>query len=323
MKDWVAVILSAGKGKRMKTERPKVLHPLLDRPIIYYLIDLVSKIVKENYFIIVSPKLYEILYEEFKERLIIQGEPLGTGDAVRQLIPFLKDFYGNILVLPGDVPLIKEETLRLLCEIHEKNNNACTLLTTYIDNPQGYGRIKRDSMGRVLGIVEDKDANEEEKKIKEINTSIYAFSWTKLKDILPCLSNDNVQKEYYLTDTISLLLNKGERIEALETDPYEVIGVNSQIELAYLQKVIQEITNNKWMEEGISFISPSQTFIGREVILNSDVIVYPNTLILGKSFIGKGVKIFSNVIIENYYIGENIEVGPFSYISSNLRIKGD
>ncbi len=322
MKDWIAAILSAGQGKRMKTERPKVLHPLLDRSIIYYLIDLVSKIV-ERYFLIVSPKLYNVLYREYRDHLIIQEKPLGTGDAVKQLVPFLGEFDGNILILPGDVPLIKEETLKLLCETHERNNNTCTLLTTFIENPQGYGRVVRDSNGRILKIVEDKDATGEEKKIKEINTSIYVFKWKKLKEVLPYLSNDNVQREFYLTDTISLLLNKREKIEALITDPYEVMGVNNQIELANLQGIIQERINKKWMEEGVSFISPNLTFIGKDVILNKDVIIYPNTIIFGKSFIGKGVKVFSNVIIEDYYIGDNIEIGTFSFISSKLKLKGD
>lgn len=322
MKNWIAAILSAGQGKRMKTERPKVLHPLLDRSIMYYLIDLVSEIV-EKYFLVVSPTLYNILYGEYKDHLIIQEKPLGTGDAVKQLIPFLKEFDGNIIILPGDVPLIKKETLKLLCETHEVNNNACTLLTTFIENPQGYGRIIRDSNGKILRIVEDKDATEEEKSIKEINTSIYVFKWKKLKKVLPYLSNNNVQREFYITDTISLLLNKREKIEALTTDPYEVMGVNNQIELANLQGIIQERINKKWMEEGISFISPNLTFIGKDVILKKDVIIYPNTIIWGKSFVGKGVKISSNVIIEDYYIGDDIEIGAFSFISSKLKLKGD
>ncbi|MCS7201822.1 MAG: sugar phosphate nucleotidyltransferase [Dictyoglomus sp.] len=323
MKDWVAVILSAGQGKRMKTERPKVLHLILDRPIIYYLTDLVSRIVKERYFIVVSPKLYKILYKEYEDHLVIQERPLGTGDAVRQLIPFLKEFKGNILILPGDVPLIKEETLKLLCEIHEKNNNVCTLLTTYIENPKGYGRIVRDVNGNILKIVEEKDATEEEKKIKEVNASIYAFSWESLKEVLPYLSNNNTQKEFYLTDTISLLLEKGKKIETLRTEPYEVMGINNQLELADIQRVLQEAINRKWMEEGVSFISPNLTFIGKYAILNKDVIIYPCTFIFGQSYLEKGAKISSNVMIEDYYIGEDVEIGSFSFISSKLRIKGD
>ncbi|MGB9857600.1 MAG: sugar phosphate nucleotidyltransferase [Dictyoglomaceae bacterium] len=323
MKNWIAVILSAGQGKRMKTERPKVLHPLLDRPIIYYLIDLASKVVDNNYYLIVNPKLYNILHEKYKEKLIIQERPLGTGDAVRQLIPVLDDFEGNILVLPGDVPLIREESLKKLCEVHEKNKNACTLLTTFVENPKGYGRIIREEDGKILKIVEDKDASDEEKKIREINTSIYAFSWKKLREVLPYLSNNNVQKEFYLPDVVPLLLEKGEKVEALIVDSYEVLGINTQKELSYLQKIIQEKINEKWMEEGVSFISPQSVFIGKDVVLNKDVIIYPNSSILGESFIGKGTIISSNVFIENYYIGDNVKVGPFSFISYKKELKGE
>jgi bifunctional UDP-N-acetylglucosamine pyrophosphorylase/glucosamine-1-phosphate N-acetyltransferase len=316
MKNWIGIILSAGQGKRMRTERPKTLHFLLDRPIIFYLIDIISKILGENYYLIVSQKLYNFLKEKFdNDKLVIQEKPLGTGDAVKKLIPILIDFDGNVLILPGDVPLIREESLIRLCEIHEEKNNACTLLTTIIDNPVGYGRIIRNEKGEIIKIVEDKDANELEKKIKEINTSIYAFSWNKLKEVLPLISDKNVQGEFYLTDAVHFLFERGEKIDSLIVDSWEVLGINNQWELSHITKILRERINNKWMEKGVSFLSPDTIFIGKDVVLNQDIVLSSNIFIYGKCSIGKGVTINNNVYIENFIIGDEVEIGPYTFIS--------
>jgi len=316
MKDWVVAILSAGQGKRMKTDRPKVLHPLVDRPILYYIFEAVSSITN-NIYIVISPKLYNVLYDKINVNFVVQDEPLGTGDAVKRLLPYLKEFNGNILVLPGDVPLIKKETLERLCLIHEKENNACTILTTVVDNPSGYGRIVRDEKGNIVKIVEDKDATLEEKNIKEINTAIYAFDWNKLKEVLPYLNNNNAQKEYYLPDALSLLLKRGEKVNSLTVENWEVLGVNSQKELANLHKVFTGKINEKWMDAGVTIISPDTVTIGKDVLLENDVIIYPNSVMLGRIIIKKGSVVGYNVYIKNYTIGEKVEIGPNSFISCN------
>ena len=247
----------------------------------------------------VSPKVRTYLNSISEENVVIQDVPLGTGDAVKRLENWLDAYEGDVLILPGDMPLIKSETLIKICNVHRENNNICTLVTTFLDNPCGYGRVVRDKSGEVLKIVEEKDATEEEKKIKEINTSVYAFKWRELREVLQLLKNDNAQGEFYLTDVIEIFNKRNLKIGTVVVDPVEVLGANTQEELSTLRKILKERINKINMNNGVIIIDPDTVIIGHKVSIEKDVIIQPEVFILG-----------------NYVIKKNSYIGPLSYINS-------
>ncbi|MFN3699491.1 MAG: sugar phosphate nucleotidyltransferase, partial [Dictyoglomus sp.] len=251
MENFKVIVLAAGQGKRMRTELPKVLHPLYDTTILEYLLTTIRETFGENYFLVISPKIKNYLSQVSENNIVLQEVPLGTGDAVRKVEPLLGDYDGDVLVLPGDVPLIKKETLNSLCLTHRKENNVCTIVTAVMENPQGYGRIVRDLKGDIVKIVEEKDASEEERKIREINTSIYAFKWLNLKEALCLLNNNNVQKEFYLTDVVSIFARNKLKIGAFPVDLEEVLGANTQEELSYIRKILKRNINKNNMDKGV------------------------------------------------------------------------
>jgi UDP-N-acetylglucosamine diphosphorylase/glucosamine-1-phosphate N-acetyltransferase len=234
------LILAAGKGKRMKSHLPKVLHTLAGKPLLAYVVDLARGLNPERIIIIVGHMAEKVsrLFPHDTVYFVKQEEQLGTGHAVQQTEEILKDFHGNILILSGDVPLLKIETVHKLIKIHRDSGAAITLLTVKTPNPDGYGRIMRDEKGRVVNIVEDKDATPEIKKIAEINSGIYCFKKDLLFNLLKGIKRDNVQQEYYLTDVIYLAFNSSLKIEAVVAeDPYEIMGINTQEELKEAEEI--------------------------------------------------------------------------------------
>jgi UDP-N-acetylglucosamine diphosphorylase/glucosamine-1-phosphate N-acetyltransferase len=231
------VILAAGKGKRMKSSLPKVLHLLSGKPLLSYVINLAKGLNPDRIVVVIGHGAEKVKHEsgvgsresiEFVE----QKEQLGTGHAVRQTEEALKDFSGNILILSGDAPLLRIETVRSLIKIHADSDAAVTILTAKVDNPAGYGRIVRDNTGRVVNIIEEKDAPQEIKKISEINSGIYCFKKDFLFDSLKKIDKNNVQQEYYLTDAVSLAFKSSLKIEALTAkDQHEIMGINTPEEL--------------------------------------------------------------------------------------------
>ncbi|HOJ93243.1 MAG TPA: NTP transferase domain-containing protein [Dictyoglomaceae bacterium] len=314
MVDWKAIILAAGQGKRMKSEIPKVLHPLLDTSMLEFLIDTIKEVVGDRFVVVISPKVKEYLEEEI-ENTVLQEIPLGTGDAVKRVIPIFGDFKGDVLILPGDTPLVREESLRSLCEIHEKENYACTMVVTSLENPLGYGRVIKNDRGEILRVVEEKDASPEERKIKEVCTSIYAFSWPKLREVLPLLKDENAQKEFYLTDVIKILVERGEKVGSFWVDSQEVLGANTQKELAFLRSIIKEHINEYWLGNGVIFLDTDTTFIGRNVEIGKDVVLHPHVCLFGKTTIQDKVIIGDHTYIKDFAIREKAFIGPFSYIS--------
>ncbi|MGG7144014.1 bifunctional UDP-N-acetylglucosamine diphosphorylase/glucosamine-1-phosphate N-acetyltransferase GlmU [Clostridium nigeriense] len=326
-----ALILAAGQGTRIKSDLPKVLHKVCGKEMVNHVIDTMRKAKIDDIDVIIG-KGADLVKEKTASRNIIyslQEEQLGTGHAVKCAIDFLKNKTGVVGVFAGDAPLIKPETIENLFETHIKNKNSATLLSSIVEDPTGYGRIVRDG-DEVLKIVEHKDCNEEELKINEMNAAIYCFDIESLLNSLEKLSNDNKQGEYYLTDVIGILKAEGKKVGALSIDYEETIGVNSRVQLAEAEEILRRRINRKHMENGVTLIDPNSTYIGDDVEIGRDTVIYPGNVIEGNTKIGEGVLLYPNSRISNSIIFNNVEiqssviidsqvgegttVGPFAYI---------
>jgi bifunctional UDP-N-acetylglucosamine pyrophosphorylase/glucosamine-1-phosphate N-acetyltransferase len=238
-----AIILAAGRGKRMKSDLPKVLHQLGGKPMVEYVIHTAKAAGAERIILVIGHKWEQTqnYLENLKVQFAIQREQLGTGHAVLQTKELLFDFEGEVLILCGDVPLLKVNTLKDLLEEHRRHNAAATVLTTILEDPSGYGRIIRDVKGAVQEIVEDKDASADQKRVREINTGTFCFDKKSLFSVLEKVTNHNRQGEYYLTDTLKLLLNQKLSVRAVvATDSSETMGVNSPEELEVAEKILMD-----------------------------------------------------------------------------------
>ncbi|PHV70375.1 bifunctional UDP-N-acetylglucosamine diphosphorylase/glucosamine-1-phosphate N-acetyltransferase GlmU [Sporanaerobium hydrogeniformans] len=332
-----ALILAAGQGTRMQSEKSKVLHKVLDKTLIEYPILASKQVGVTDTCIIVGHKA-----EEVKKALgdevsyVLQKEQLGTGHAVMQALDFIGD-EGEILILYGDTPLITGNTLEKMLIFHRENKNAVTVLSAQVNNPQGYGRIVRNKASDFIKIVEQKDASEEEKQIKEINGGMYVFEAKLLKLALSQLTNDNAQKEYYLTDTLEILLREGYKVDAVVADEMtDILGVNSREQLAEVTELMRKRIHLKHMQNGVTLVDPSHTYIGIEVEIGKDTVIEPGCILEGKTSIGEGCRIgyhsrITNTIlragvevdisvITDSFIDEDTHVGPFAYIRPNSHI---
>lgn len=326
-----ALILAAGQGTRIKSNLPKVLHKVCGKEMVNHVIDTMRKANIDDINVIIG-KGAELVKEKTASRNIsysLQEEQLGTGHAVKCAIDFLKGKKGVVGVFAGDAPLIKPETIEKLFETHYENNNQATLLSSIVEDPTGYGRVVRDGE-EVLKIVEHKDCTEEELKINEMNAAIYCFDIESLLNSLEKLSNDNKQGEYYLTDVIGILKNEGKKVGALSIDYEETIGVNSRVQLAEAENILRKRINNRHMENGVTLIDPNSTYIGDDVEIGKDTVIYPGNVIEGNTKIGENVVLYPNSRISNSTISNNVEiqssviidskigdgttVGPFAYI---------
>ncbi|MCP4682261.1 MAG: NTP transferase domain-containing protein [Desulfobacterales bacterium] len=235
------VILAAGKGTRMESDLPKVLHTLNNRPMVHYVIDVAKKIGSEKIILVIGHKK-QLVIDSLNDQDVefaVQSPQLGTGHALLQAGSNLEKFDGNVLVLSGDVPLLQVETLNKLIKLHEEADSSATLLTTLMDDPSGYGRVVRDEQGLVKQIVEEKDADEKIRQIKEINVGIYVFKAKKLFETLPLIKNDNQQGEYYLPDVLKIYVNQGDKPAAvLTTDVRETHGINTIDQLKNAEKIL-------------------------------------------------------------------------------------
>lgn len=338
MKKLNAIILAAGKGTRMKSDTIKILHKLLDKPMLEYVYDALKPLQTEKIVTVVGhqkDKVYD-LYQE-KSFFAEQKEQLGTGHAVLQAKEFFQKEDEDVLILCGDTPLLTADTLESLVKYHQEHNLVCTVLTAVLDNPTGYGRIIRDLEGRVISIVEEKDANPEQKKINEVNSGIFVFNSGLLFDLLPKVKNDNAQGEYYLPDVLKLLIDKGYTIGAQTmTDSGEMAGINDRVKLYEAEQILKQRINTKHMLNGVTIIDPTNTYISTNAKIEQDVVIYPMTFIEGESYIAKGSVIGPNTKISNCKVGNNTEitnsvvldseignfvsVGPFAYIRLNSKV---
>ncbi len=326
-----ALILAAGQGTRIKSDLPKVLHKACGKEMVNHVIDTLRKADIADINVIIG-KGSELVKEKTSSREVsysLQAEQLGTGHAVKCAIDFLKDKKGTVAIFCGDAPLIKEETVVSLFEEHNSNNNTATLLTSILDDATGYGRIIREG-NEVLKIVEHKDCNEEELKVTEMNAGVYCFDIEKLLEALNKLSNNNSQGEYYLTDVIGILKSEGEKVGAVVIDFEETLGVNSRAQLAQVESILRKRINAKHMDNGVTLIDPNNTYIGDDVIIGKDTIIYPGNVLEGNTVIGERCMLYPNSRINNSNIendveiqssvildskvGEKTTVGPFAYI---------
>lgn len=300
-----AIILAAGKGTRMKSEKNKVMHMLIDRPILAYPMDALKKAGADR-IVIVAGYQADSLKQAFPEaEFAMQKEQLGTGHAVMQCT-VLKDEPGLTLVMNGDVPCLKAETLERLYQ--EAQNHSLVLLSAILEDGAHYGRVVRDENGAVKAIVEAKDCNENQKQIREINAGVYCFNNRDLFDSLDKLTTNNAQHEYYLTDLVKILADKGKSVQAIAADPDEMAGINTVSELADVYTWMKDNINRHWLENGVQIVDPARTVIGKDVKFGHDVIIWPDTHILGNTTIGDYVEILPQTWVNNSQIGDHSKI---------------
>ena len=342
MEGITTIILAAGKGTRMKSELVKVLHPILGLPMLSYPLELSLKGIKSEKTIVVVGYQAERIKERFgnpKILFALQEEQLGTGHAVLQAIPFLKTFMGTVLILCGDVPLVKVGTLRAFISAYGKSDATLSVLTTEVEDPFGYGRILRNPEGWIEKIVEEKDASKEEKSIREINSGIYCVKASFLMDGLTEIGKDNAQKEYYLTDLVAIAKKKGLRCSAYcLPNPVEVMGINTRVDLAVANEVLKLEKLKELMLSGVTVLDPKTTYVERTVEVGSETILYPNCYLHGMtrigercmiesnskitdSVLGNEVTIRSNVVISGSKIEDGAIIGPFAHLRPLCEIK--
>ncbi len=317
------VILAAGKGTRMKSDLPKVLHPLLGQPMLSYVLDTARNMRPQKNLLVVGHQAQRLMevFRTWPGNFVTQSPQLGTGHALQTAHKEMKDFQGTVLVLYGDVPLIEKGTLQKLLQIHRRGKAAITLICTEPENPKGYGRIIRDPQGLLLKIVEEKDATAQEKQIREINTGIYCFDSGFLFSSLSKLTRKNSQKEYYLTDLIQMARENGLSCSAFfHPRPEEVLGINDRFELARSSRVLQQRILKNWMLQGVTLIDPASTFIERSVRVGVDTIIGPFSIIRGHTRIGSRCEISSHVVIEDAILKDGVRIPPFSLIKNETVI---
>jgi len=309
MSDLQVIIMAAGLGTRMKSKTAKVLHRAAGRPLIDYVVDLARQIGDQHPVVVVGHQREHVQeHVGDRARFAVQEKQLGTGHAVMQAIDLVKDAK-QILILSGDVPLTRTETLQALVDEHRRAGNALTLLTMKLDEPALYGRIVRDDNGGVIRIVEAKDADESQRAIREVNAGIYVFDGKHLASNLRRLSTDNAQGEYYLTDLIAMLRDGGKRVGALVvSDPIEALGVNSRAELATVEGEIQRRVVERLMQGGVTFRNPATVVIDSTVTIGNDSVVYPFVTLEGDTRIGAGCVIDPGVHLTNVVVGNDVHL---------------
>lgn len=293
-----AVILAAGQGTRMKSKLPKVVHKVMGKCMVEHAITAAKEAGADEICVVVGHGA-DIVKKEIKTEVtfVTQDKQLGTGHAVKCARDFIGR-EGETMILFGDTPLITGATLKSLVEMHRFTGNAITVLSAKIENPTGYGRIIRDHDGSFVKSVEHKDATDEERLCDEVNSGMYVFNSAELYDALDKITNNNAQGEYYLPDTLMIIKDKGLSVDAMVVeDTTEIEGVNSRVQLAHAESVMKRRINEKWMTLGVTIIDPETTYIEPSAIIENDVVIYPNTFILGDTL-----------------VQTDSVIGPFSYI---------
>jgi len=324
-----SLILAAGKGTRMKSKLPKVLHKVGGKAMVERVLETVQSIGTNRDVVIVGFGGDAVQnYLGNRAEFVRQEEQNGTGHAVKMAQPVLGDYDGTILLLCGDTPLVTKESLEALLEEHKNSGAAATILTAHMPDPTGYGRIIRNEAGSVVRIVEQKDGKPEELAVQEVNTGMYAFDSKKLWPCLDQLSDDNAQGELYITDVVGILVNGGDKVSAYMTKDFEEsLGVNSRLQLAEAEAILKHRKNIELMTAGVTIIDPANTYVAPEVTVGADTILHPGTILEGDTVIGErceigpytrltNVKVGNDTIIHFTY-GHDCEVKDLSYIGDS------
>ncbi|GAC1497721.1 MAG: bifunctional UDP-N-acetylglucosamine diphosphorylase/glucosamine-1-phosphate N-acetyltransferase GlmU [Chamaesiphon sp.] len=329
-------ILAAGRGTRMKSDLPKVLHSLGGQTLVERVLGCCLEVKPIRQFVIVgyqSSQVKEALQAFSSLEFVEQTQQLGTGHAVQQLLPCLEGFSDDLLVLNGDVPLLRPQTLKQMLQTHKQHQNAATILTAQMPNPQGYGRVFCDGQNLLKKIVEDRDCTPDQKQNHRSHAGVYCFNWSLLAKVLPQLKADNDQQEYYLPDAVNYL----DRVMAVDVEDYkEILGINDRKQLASAYQILQERVKDAWMVAGVTLIDPASITIDDTVHLQPDVIIEPHTHLRGKTKICSGSRIGPGSLIENSQIGENVTVlysvvhdsiveadtriGPYAHLRSHVSV---
>ena len=306
--------MAGGLGTRMRSETPKHLHPLLGRRMVDWVIDAARALSADRLVVVTSPETQEAIAGD-GITVAVQPEARGTGDAVAAAHPALDGFDGDILVLSGDSPLLTPELLEGLVESHRAGEAAATVLTFEPDRALPYGRIVRDGDGKIDAIVEQGDATDEQRRIRELNSSTYVFSASELWATLNGLRPDNAQGELYLTDTVRGLVDAGRRVGTYKSDdPEAPVGVNTRVELAAAAAVLRDRINDRHMLAGATIVDPQATWIDPQVELEPDAVVHPFTVLRGATRVLRGAEVGPHVVAIDAEIGERAFVGPFCYL---------
>lgn len=332
MSNVFAVILAAGQGTRMKSKLYKVLHPVCGKPMVQHVVDHIQTLDVNRIVTVVghgAEKVQQQLGD--KSEYVLQAEQLGTAHAVQQAEAILGNEEGTTLVVCGDTPLIRPETMQALFEHHQATNAKATILTAIAENPTGYGRILRGNNGQVEQIVEQKDASAEQQSVREINTGTYCFDNKLLFETLKLVKNDNAQGEYYLPDVIEILQKQGDIVEAYVTDNFEeTLGVNDRVALSQAETLMRTRINEKHMRNGVTIIHPETTHISADAVIGRDTVIQPGSMIEGTTVIGEDCIIGPNTqiidsrvgdrttihssVVRESAIAEDTAIGPFAHI---------
>lgn len=340
-----AVLLAAGQGKRMKSSKPKVLHDVLGKTVLGRVLDAVDELGIDHVHVVVGHEAEQV--RAFLEAnppktplsVHLQEPQHGTGHALQQVVPALENFQGTLLVSVADTPLLQGSTLAALVDGHIEQKSVVTLLTTDVEDAKSYGRILRDANGSVVAIIEDKDATEEQKKIREINPAIYCFQWPAIKSGLFTLKNDNRQNEYYLTDLVAWAHNGKHKSAGIKSKDWrEVAGINSRLELAEATRLLRDMSISRLaLDSGVTIVDPATTWVSPEVSVGQDSMILPGCQITGQVEIGANCIIGPNTVIagpvkigertsvvqsnvSNSVIGQDCKIGPFSHLRDGNEI---
>ncbi|MCF2147408.1 bifunctional UDP-N-acetylglucosamine diphosphorylase/glucosamine-1-phosphate N-acetyltransferase GlmU [Desmonostoc muscorum LEGE 12446] len=332
----VVAILAAGRGTRMKSSLPKVLHSLGGRSLVERVLKSVEPLSPSRRIVIVGYQSEEVkaaMHSIPNLEFVEQTVQLGTGHAIQQLLPYLEDYTGDLLVLNGDLPLIRSETLQQMLQTHAQNQNAATILTSHLPDATGYGRVFCNDENIVQQMVEHKDCTPAQRENHRINAGVYCFRWENLAKVLPHLQANNAQKEYYLTDAVTQV---GQVMAVDVKDDQEILGINDRLQLATAYEILQKRVKEKWMLAGVTLVDPVSITIDETVELQPDVIIEPQTHLRGNTVIQTGSHIGPGSLIENSQLAENVTVqysvvtdstvqagsriGPYAHLRGHVQV---